>query len=256
MKEVGKLLYATNIRQPSFSEVEPLLALRTLGLKEVVFLHTTKVEDWDRRLADYGIDSKTFMVVDGSLVPAILNTVRREAVSLIAASLGRNTRRLLRGSLITELLRASALPVLIIPEEVQASGSMEEGIFTHLVFVTDWSPASEKALQYLLSLDLKTTTKALEIVHVMDKKPSIRDMQNVKYKLTESRKIFLDHGIDAEGHVYAGKPSEEIMLAAKDYDATCIVMGTTGKSHLKDLLSPSYSYRVAEASAVPTLVVP
>jgi nucleotide-binding universal stress UspA family protein len=254
VKEVGKLLYVTNIRQPSFSEVEPLLALRTLGLKEVIFLHTTKVEDWDRRLADYDLKSKTFMV-EGSLVPAILDTAHREAVSLIAASLGRNTRRLLRGSLITELLRASALPVLIIPEEVRASGSMEGGIFTHLVFVTDWSPASEKALQYLLNLDLKTTTTALEIVHIMDKKMSIRDMQNVKYKLTESRKIFLDHGIDAEGHVYAGKPSEEIMLAANDYDATCIVMGTTGKSHLKDLLSRSQSYRVAEASVVPTLLV-
>ena len=81
-------------------------------------------------------------------------------------------------------------------------------------------------------------------------------MHTLKYKLTESRKIFLDHGIDAEGHVYAGKTSEEIMLAARDYDATCIVMGTTGKSHLKDFFSPSYSYRVAEESVVPTLVVP
>jgi nucleotide-binding universal stress UspA family protein len=253
--EVGKLLYVTDVRQPSFSEVESVLALRTLGLNEVIFLHTTKVEGWDAKVADYGLKSKTFMV-DGPLVPAILNAAHREAISLVAANLKRDKRGPLRGSLTTQLLKASTLPVIIIPEEVQASGSMEKSVFNHLVFATDWSPASEKALRYLLSLDLKTTTKTLEIVHVIDKKLSVRDMHTLKYKLTESRKIFLDHGIDAEGHVYAGKTSEEIMLASRDYDATCIVMGTTGKSHLKDLFSGSYSYRVAEESVVPILVVP
>jgi nucleotide-binding universal stress UspA family protein len=253
--EVGKLLYVTDVRQPSFSDVEPVLALRTLGLNEVIFLHTTKVEGWDAKVADYGLKSKTFMV-DGPLVPAILNAAHREAISLVAANLKRDKRGPLRGSLTTQLLKASTLPVIIIPEEVQASEPMEKSVFNHLVFATDWSPASEKALRYLLSLDLKTTTKTLEIVHVIDKKLSVRDMHTLKYKLTESRKIFLDHGIDAEGHVYAGKTSEEIMLASRDYDATCIVMGTTGKSHLKDLFSGSYSYRVAEESVVPTLVVP
>ncbi|MBE9502737.1 MAG: universal stress protein [Proteobacteria bacterium] len=253
MKEVGKLLYVTNIRQPSFSEVEPLLALRMLGLKEIIFLHTTKVEDWDRRLGDYGIDSKTCMV-EGPMVASILDTAHREAVSLIAVNLDRNRRRLLRGSLTKELLRASALPVLIIPKEVKASGSMQKDMFAHVIFPTDWLAASEKALGYLLKH--KEIIKELEIVHVIHKKPTVRDILNLKEKLSQVRKIFLDHGIDAEGHVYAGKPSEEIMLAARDYDATCIVMGTAGKSHLKDLLSPSHSYRVAEASKVPTLVVP
>lgn len=252
--EVGKLLYVTDVRQPSFSDVEPVLALRTLGLKEVIFLHTTKVEDWDARLAEYGLKSKTFMV-DRRLMPAILNTAHREGVSLIAANLNRG-RRPFRGSLTTELVKASNLPVLILPQDAPAPGSGESDLFAHLVFATDWSPASEKALRYLLRIDLKTTTKTLDIVHVIDRKLSVRDMHTLKYKLTESRKIFLDHGIDAEGHVYAGKTSEEIMLAARDYDATCIVMGTTGKSHLKDLFSGSYSYRVAEESVVPTLVVP
>lgn len=254
MKEVEKLLYATDIRQPSFSEVEGLLTLRTLGLKEIIFLHTNKVEDWNGRVADFGLKSKSFMV-NGPMVPAILNAAHREGVSLIAANLSRD-KGLLRGSPTTELLRASALPVLILHEGAQASGPVEGGIFTQLVFATDWSPASGKALRYLLSLNLKTTTKTLEIIHVIEKKLSVRDLRNLKYKLTETRKIFLDHGIDAEGHVYAGKPPEEIMLAARDYDATCIVMGTTGKSAFKDLLSPSYSYWVAEASIVPTLVVP
>lgn len=251
--EAEKLLYATNIRQPSFSEVERLLVLRSMGLKEVIFLHATKVEGWEMRLADYGMNSKT-LTVEGSLVPNILDVARREAVSVIAANLNRNKRGLLHGSLTTQLLRASPLPVLILPEGVQVPESPQKDMFAHVIFATDWSPASERALGYLLNL--KEIIKELEIVHVIHKKPSVRDIRNFKEKLSQARKIFLDHGIDAEAHVYAGKPSEEIMLAAKDYDATSIVMGTTGMWTLKDMLLHSCSYRVAEESKVPTLVVP
>ena len=251
--EAEKLLYATNIRQPSFSEFERLLFLRTLGLKEVIFLHTTNVEGWEGRLADYGMNSKT-LTVEGSLVPNISDVARREAASVIAVNLNRNTKGLLRGSLTTQLLRASPLPVLILPEGAQVPESPQKDMFAHVIFATDWSPASDRALGYLLNF--KDIIKELEIVHVIHKRLSVRDMRNLKEKLSQARKIFLDQGIDAEGHVYAGKPSEEIMLAARDYDATCIVMGTTGMWTLKDRLLHSCSYRMAEASKVPTLIIP
>ena len=105
-------------------------------------------------------------------------------------------------------------------------------------------------------LNYRSIIKELEIVHVIHKKPSVRDMRNLREKLSQTRKIFLDEGIDAEAHVYAGKPSEEIMLAAKDYHATIIVMATTGMWTLKDIILNSCSYRVAEASVLPTLIVP
>jgi nucleotide-binding universal stress UspA family protein len=250
--EVGKLLYATDNRYVHASEVEPLLALRTLGLEEVIFLHTTKVEVFEKMLADYGLKWKT-LTLDGPMVPGILRAAQREAVSLITTSFSRDTSRPLRSSLTRKLLRASALPVLILKRGAQESESFEKGLFAHVIFATDWSAASEKAFEYLLNL--KEIIRELEIVHVVDKKLSVRDMRNLKEKLAQTRKILKEQGIDAESHVYAGKPSEEIMLAAKDYGATCIVMGTTGKSALKDLLSHSCSYHVAEASVVPTLVV-
>jgi nucleotide-binding universal stress UspA family protein len=144
--------------------------------------------------------------------------------------------------------------VLILKGDTQESKSLEKGVFPHLVVATNWSPASEKALRYLLSL--KTILQEVEIVHVIEKRLSVRDMRDLKEKLAQTRKILLEQGIDAESHIYAGKPSEEIMLAAKNYNATCIVMGTTGKSAFRDFLSRSCSYHVAEASVVPTLVVP
>jgi len=251
--QVGKLLYATDSREPDFSGVKALLDLKNLGLMEFIFLHATRVQGWGTRLAEYDITSKTVMM-EGPVVPSILNAAHREGAPLIAASLNRDTRRLMRGSLTTALLRASALPVLMVPEEAQGSGFGQHGVFTRIVFAADWSAASEKAMGYILNF--KDIIKELEIVHVIDRKLSVRDMGKLKEALSKTRDVFLDHGIDAEAHVYAGKPFEEIMLAARDYDATCICMGTAGKSFVKGLLSRSCACRVAETSVVPTLVVP
>jgi nucleotide-binding universal stress UspA family protein len=251
--QIRKLLYATGVMQPKFSEVQRVTELRTLGLEEVIFLHATKVDGWETRMAEYGINSRTF-VVEGHMARSILDVAHREEVSLIAVSLKRDIGGRVRRSLTKDLLRSSRVPVIILPENVEASGSAQGGTFTHVILADDWSAASEKARSYLLNF--KEIMKELEIVYVLDRKLSVRDMRNLKEKLSQTRKIFLDQGIDAEAHVYAGEPADEVMLSARDYGATCIVMGTTGKSPLKELVSKSYSYRVAEASVVPTLVVP
>lgn len=251
--QAGKLLYVTNLQEPRFAQFERLLALRAIGLQEVVFLHAGGVEGWENKLADYGVSSKS-LKLEGSVVSTILNVARQEAVSMIAGNLHRDTRRLLRGSLTTRLLRASVVPVLILPESSESSESERNNMFSHVIFATDWSAASEKGLEYLLNF--KDIIKELEIVHVIHKKLSVRDMRSLKEKLSKTRRVFLDQGVDAEAHVYAGKPSEEIMLAAKDYDATCIAMGTTGMWTLKDKLLHSCSYRVAEESVLPALIIP
>lgn len=252
MTNIGKLLYATDIRQPRFSECKRLLALRNLGLEEIVFLHMSKVEGWEKSLADYGMNSKT-LKMDEPFVHGILKAIHQEAVSLIATNINRDTGSLLRKSQTKKLLRSSPVPVIILPEQ-ETYRSGQKDIFSHVIFATDWSAISEKALNYLLYF--KGITNELEIVHVIDKKLSIRELRNLKEKLSQTRKTFLDHGIDAEAHIYAGKPSDEVMLAAEDYDATCIVMGTSYKSSLKEIFSKSCSCRVAEKTVVPSLFIP
>ena len=113
---------------------------------------------------------------------------------------------------------------------------------------------SEKSLIYLLNL--KEVIRELELVTVISSRLSVRDMRNLKKRLAETRERLLDEGIDTEAHIYAGKPAEEIMLAARDYGATSIVMGTSRRSPLKDIFSRSCSYEVAERAVVPTLVIP
>lgn len=250
--EIRKLLYATDLEKANFSEVERLMVLRKLGLEEVIFLNPGGTEDWGRRVADYGLKSKTF-ARERPLLSEILDAARQEGISMIAASLKRGTNKLF-GSPIKNLLRSSPVPVIILNKNAQAIGHADKGVFHHVIYPTDWSPLSEAVLKYLLNF--REIIEMMEIVNVINRKLSVREMRILKKKLMETRKIFLDEGIDAETHVYAGKTSEEIMLAARDYDATCIVMGTSCKSLLQEIFSRSCSYRVAEEAVIPTLAIP
>jgi nucleotide-binding universal stress UspA family protein len=251
--KVGKLLYVTNMSQPKFSEVERLADLRKLGFEEIIFLGATKDESWEGSMANYGFNSR-IMMADGPLLVRILDVARQEAVSLIAASVNRDAGGLFRRSLTKDLLRSSPVPVMVLHEGAQQARPDQGSIFARVIFATDWSAASQKALGYLIGL--KEVIGELEIVNVIGKKLSVRDMRNLKKKLAGIRKTFLDENIDAETHIYAGKPPEELILAAKDYGGTCIVMGTARRSTLKDVFSKSCSFRVAEDSVLPTLVIP
>lgn len=250
--KIKRILYATDVEKPDFSELESLMVLRKLGLEEIIFLNPSGAEDWEKRVVGYGLKSKT-LAGEGQVLPKILDVARQEATSMIAVSLNRGTRKVFRGSVIKNLLRSSPVPVIVFSESAQVSGSVEKGVFRHVVYATDWSPVSETVLKYLLNF--KEIIEMLEIVNVIMKRLSVRDMRNLKKKLVETRQIFLDEGIDAESHVYAGNPSEEIMLAARDYGATSIVMGTSCKSPFQEVFSRSYSYRIAEEAVVPTLFI-
>lgn len=251
--EVKKLLYVTDIEKPDFSEVEQFLVLRKLGLDEMLFLCPNSPEDWERRLSDYGLKSRR-LKWEGSLLPGILDAMQKEKISIMAVSLGKERGKVFAVSRMKRMLRSSYVPVIVLHGGARISGHTENGIFNHCVIATDWSPVSETAMNYLLNF--REIIEVLEVVYVVNKRLSVRDMRSLKQRLVETRKIFLDKGIDVETHVYAGKPADEIMLAAKDYGATSIIMGTSGRSLLKDFFSRSCSYQIAEEATMPAFFIP
>ena len=247
------MLYVSDEREPSFAQVEGFLALRKLGLEEVVCLLPGQATGWETRFADHAIGCKIH-VEETLSVSGILERARKEDISLITVNFKGRSGRHSRPSFTRALIRSSNAPLLLMSKDIPNMKIQERGIFDHVIFPTDWSPISEKSMAYLLNFN--QLIRELEIVAVISNKLSVRDMRNLKKRLSETRRIFLDEGIDAEAHVYAGKPSEEIMLASKDYDATSIIMGTSCRPSFKEIFSRSCSYRVAEEAAVPTLVVP
>ena len=251
-----KLLYATDLKENSlsFNLLKGILPVRELDFDEIAFLQTTPFDLWIKGLSDLNIKSK--IILDDQLLPhGILKAAENEGASLIVVNLEKKEGKTSRNSVIRQLIKDSSLPILFINNTNQEIKPNGKGIFACVVFATDWSHTSEKALAFLL--DFKKILGELEIVNVIKGKLTIKEMRELKDRLAETRKICLDNKIDAESHIYAGKTSEEIMTAAKDYKATMIVIGgESEKKSLSRLFKKSSSWKVACEADLSVLVVP
>jgi nucleotide-binding universal stress UspA family protein len=187
-------------------------------------------------------------------VSSVLAVARDKGVGMVAFSLGKDHGRSLITSHTRLLYKRAHVPVVALPQNGRDHSSARPGVLNHVIFATDWSESSEKAMAFLLPFG--DVIQALEIVHVIDKRLSVRDMRQLKDRLTGCREKFHEHGIDSEAHVYAGKAWEEIVRAARDYEGSCVVMGATRRLGMKHPVSNSCSSRVASVSLLPTLVVP
>ncbi len=247
--EIRKVLYATNLKEPTYNLFEGLLDIKKIGLEEIVLLSGSLPAELRERFSNHEINIRE---VEGSgpLVSKILDSAKREDVSLIVVNLRREKRRFIRGSNARNMAKNTSLPLLLIEE----NSNPKKGIFDSVVLATDWSAVARRALNY--TIGLKEVIGVLDIVNVLNEKPTIRDIRQLKERIEEIRKICLKKKIDAESHIYAGKTPEEILLAAKDYNATLIVMGTGSKSTVRELFLGSASYRVAEKAPVPVLIIP
>ena len=251
--EIQKVISATNLKEPSYDIFEGLLDIKKIGLEEIILLSGSLPEELKERLSGHGI---TLRKVEGSgkLVSRILDTAKRENTSLIVANLKREKKKLFRGTTARDLIKNTPLPLLLVNEDNKESSYSKNSIFDSVILATDWSAAAQRALNFIIGL--KDIIGVLDIVNVLNKKLTVRDIRQLKDKLEEIRKICLKEKIDAEAHIYAGKTPKEILLAAKDYNATVIVMGSQPKSTIKEILLRYPSYKVAEESSIPVLLIP
>ena len=165
------------------------------------------------------------------------------------------------GSDVTELLRRTATPVLVYKQLSETSISIEKPFESPLLAV-DWSPASMKAVGYLKKL--KGVVREVSIVHVASEKDlkgssamaiqkTRKDMRN---KLEEICTVFEAEGIKAREHLYIGEPEAEIEKAARDCQATMIVLGSSAKTAWVEKWLGSTPRTIAEKSVYPTLLIP
>ena len=90
-------------------------------------------------------------------------------------------------------------------------------------------------------------------------------MKNIIATMKERVKKFCDEECDGAGAdeiplqdivVVAGRPSEEILLAAEKYHVDLIIMGQSSKKVLGSKVMGSSARRVARLTTVPILIVP
>ena len=287
--DIKKLLFVTKFEELGFDALQSLLSLRKASLNHVVFVNVIERDrvamhrgagylkeeeirlretanirfiDWAEDLFEQGMEVGVYIVV-GSLVSEVIKAAQKEETDLIV--IGRSHKGVLEhlysGSDITELLRRAEIPVLVYKQLSETAIAIEKP-FDRPLLAMDWSPASLSAVEYLKAI--KEVIQELDIIHVVSQKKlkgtSAMGIQAIRKdtrkKLEEICDVFVSEGVKADAHVYIGEPDEEIEKAAREHQASMIVLGSSGKTAWVERWLGSTPQSIAEKSVYPTLLIP
>ena len=287
--KIGKLLFVTKFEDLGYDALKTLLSLRQSGLEHIVFMYVIEREkvamrrgigfqkdeairlketanirfiDWAERLFEQGMEVGVYIQI-GSLAAEVAKAVRKEEADLVV--IGRSNKTTLEqfyaGSTVTELIRRLPVPVLVY-KPVTDNPFVTGTPFQRPLIATDWSPASLRAVEYLL--DLTPLIEEVRVVHVADadeiEGSSVMNAQktrkDAKARLEEICARFQTQGTAARSHVYVGDPETEIERAARECQATMVVLGSSSKNLWVERWLGSTPRKIAENSEFPTLLIP
>ncbi len=200
----------------------------------------------------------------------ILEIAKVEKVDLIVV--GRKKRTVLEkvyvGTHVLDILRRSNVPVLMSKYMVQYEWQGEslmrtnEQIWKRPLLASDWSEPSRRALDATLAL--KGLVEKIMVTHVLGARriknlepPAVKRLEDESVKRLQSycREVD-DAGISSEYHLAMGRTVEEIIKMSRDYGATMIVIGRTGKDWFHEYWLGGVSHQIAELSELPVLLIP
>ena len=286
--KINKILFVTKFEELGYDTVQSLLGLTKADLNHIVFINVIERErfamsrvgyrkdeeirlreaanirfiDWSENLFEQGLEVGVYIVV-GTLVPEVIKAAQKEEADLIV--IGRSHKgvmeHLYTGSDVTELLRRAEIPVLVYKHLSEKVLSVEKP-FERPLLAIDWSPASMKAVAYLK--ELKNAVQEINIVHVISERDlkgtsamSIqKTRKQTREKLGEICDLFENEGIEAREHVYIGEAEEEIEKAARECQATMIVLGSSAKTAWVERWLGSIPQKIAEKSIYPVMLIP
>jgi len=287
--DIKKLLFVTKFEELGFDALQSLLSLRKASLNHVVFVNVIERDrvamhrgtgylkeeeirlretanirfiDWAEDLFEQGMEVGVYIVV-GGMVAEVIKAAGKEEADLIV--IGRPHKGVLEnlysGSDVTELLRRVATPVLVYKHLSDTAISLEKP-FEKPLLAVDWSPASLRAVDYLKVLG--DVIEEIHIIHVVAQK-ELRgtSAMEIQTKRKETRKrlekisdILEAEGIKTDTHVYIGEAAAEIEKAAREHQASMIVLGSSGKTAWVERWLGSTPKSIAENSIYPTLLIP
>jgi nucleotide-binding universal stress UspA family protein len=141
-------------------------------------------------------------------------------------------------------------------------------MFKKILFPTDFSDVSQKALKYIKQLKGAGAQEVI-VLHVIDEqellvlsrvpdqylqvtaqmeKEIAKDMAAVEADMTAE-------GFRVKLKVKKGKPFTEIMMTAAEEKVSIIVVGSHGRSNIREMLMGSVSENVIRHAKVPLLVI-
>ena len=142
-------------------------------------------------------------------------------------------------------------------------------MFEKILYPTDFSDVSKKALNYLVQLK-DAGTKEIVVLHVIDEKgidaisryaagsaePMIREI--TKEAREEGKKIekkLMQGGLNVKIRIETGVPLKEILKVEEEERVSVIVIGSHGKTNLEEMFLGSVSEKVIRQSKTPVLII-
>jgi len=287
--EIKKLLFVTKFEELCYDALNSLLSLRRADLDHVVFLNVIERDkvamkrgsgylkeeevklketanirfiDWAENLFELGMEVGAYIEVS-SLISEILKVIDKEKPDLMV--IGRSHKgpleQLYSRSDITDLTRRVDIPILVFKHMLE-DRVVPEKIFKRPLLATSWSTSSEAAVNCLKGLS--DVIGQLHVMHVVSEKDlksaDTHDVQKVRKferkRLDELCDAFEEAGIDARPHVYVGEPEKEILKAAKEYQASMVILGTSERNAMLERWMGSISRNIADKSVYPCLLFP
>jgi nucleotide-binding universal stress UspA family protein len=144
-------------------------------------------------------------------------------------------------------------------------------MFAKILYLTDFSDVSNKALEYIKKLK-EAGTKEVVVLHVIDEReighmshiPGIHldadELENLrrdgaKKAMGAIEAELKESGFQVKVRIEEGIPLREILRVEKEEDISVIVIGSHGKSSVQEMLLGSVSEKVIRKSSKPVLVI-
>lgn len=172
----------------------------------------------------------------------------------------RGLDRLIMGSVLERVLRKTRSPILAVRSphpDAPKAGDHPVNI-RRILFCTDFSEDSPRALEYALSLAMQYDAE-LSLLHVLEGTRGEPEIEQQKQNALAS----LQEGLPSEAAdwasivpvVRAGKAYEEIIRHATEIQSDVIIMGVRGRNPVDLTLFGSTTHRVVQLGPCPVLVV-
>jgi nucleotide-binding universal stress UspA family protein len=138
-------------------------------------------------------------------------------------------------------------------------------MFKKILFPTDFSPISNKALELIKQLKAGGAEEVIAL-HVIDDRTLIESgyVDSIRGELEEQSKKNMEalakelegFGLKVQTHLRTGVPFKEILDMEKEVtDLSLLIMGSHGKSDIMEMLMGSVAEKVVRKCKTPILIV-
>ena len=204
------------------------------------------------------------VVHEGVAADSILSFAQaRKADLIVMGTHGRRGfDRVVLGSVTDRVMRTAPCPVLAIsklPPETMAAGEERRRVhhLNRILFCTDFSEASERALNYAISATAEYDAE-LTLLHVLEEVPSPAKAEDIATATEQLDKLIPQEGrktFKIKTAVRIGKPYMQIIQFVVEAQIDMVTMGVSGRGALDRAVFGSTTYRVMQLGPCPVLAV-